>query len=378
MAVAVSFFSGAGGLDMGIKQAGFDVKLTVEIEGKYCDTLKSNHPNLNVVKGDIMDYSKDKIYHESGLDPEQEIDLMFGGSPCQSFSTAGKRQAFEDPRGQAMLKFAELVRQTQPKVFLLENVRGLLSAALKHRPLNKRGDEDLPLEPEELPGSALNYLLKQFDGYNVIYKLINAADYGVPQTRERVFFVGVREDLNANYSFPASTHNSKGDNGKSKWVTLGDLLNVLNINEHHYVEYSLDRLNYMQMIPKGGGNWRDLPSEVVKQAMGGAYESGGGKVGFFRRLWVNRPAPTMLTSPIQKSTNLGHPFEERPLSIEEYLAIQQFPEGYKVSGSLTKQYVQIGNAVPVKLAEILGNSIMEFLGEISVWENMINEVAATK
>jgi DNA (cytosine-5)-methyltransferase 1 len=134
----------------------------------------------------------------------------------------------------------------------------------------------------------------------------------------------------------------------------------------------------MQMIPKGGGNWRDLPSEVVKQAMGGAYESGGGKVGFFRRLWVNRPAPTMLTSPIQKSTNLGHPFEERPLSIEEYLAIQQFPEGYKVSGSLTKQYVQIGNAVPVKLAEILGNSIMEFLGEISVWENMINEVAATK
>jgi DNA (cytosine-5)-methyltransferase 1 len=86
----------------------------------------------------------------------------------------------------------------------------------------------------------------------------------------------------------------------------------------------------------------------------------------------------MLTSPIQKSTNLGHPFEERPLSIEEYLAIQQFPEGYKVSGSLTKQYVQIGNAVPVKLAEILGNSIMEFLGEISVWENMINEVAATK
>ncbi|MEC0093218.1 DNA cytosine methyltransferase [Paenibacillus macquariensis] len=378
MAVAISFFSGAGGLDIGMKKSGFDVRLTVEIEETYCETLKTNHPEMNIIQGDIMDYSRERILMEAGLNEEDEIDLMFGGSPCQSFSTAGKRQAFGDPRGQAMLKFAELVRETKPKVFLLENVKGLLSAAIKHRPINQRGDNFPTYEPDELPGSALNFLLEQFKGYNVNYKLINSADYGVPQTRERVFFVGVREDLGAKFEFPIATHSKDGLGRQKKWVSVGDALESIEINEHHFVEYSPDRLQYMKMIPQGGGYWRNLPDDVVKNAMGGAYESGGGKVGFFRRLWIDRPAPTMLTSPIQKSTNLGHPYEDRPLSIEEYLTIQQFPIDYRVSGSLTKQYIQIGNAVPVGLAEILGKSILRLLQEITAWNKMVNEVAVTR
>jgi len=381
MAIAVSFFAGAGGLDTGIHQAGFDIRLTVEIEETFCETLRRNYPDLNVVQGDIMDYDKERIYREAKLTKNEEIDLLFGGSPCQSFSTAGKRQAFSDPRGQAMLKFAELVREVRPKVFLLENVKGLLSAALKHRPINQRGDNFPPYEREEMPGSALEYLLKQFTGYTVTYELLNSADYGVPQTRERVFFVGVREDLGVRYSFPEKTHDPEGRNGLKKWVTLGELLSKLNVEKHHYVEYSPERLRYMKLIPKGGGNWRDLPAEIVEEAMGGAYKSGGGKVGFYRRLWVDRPAPTLLTSPNQKSTNLGHPYEDRPLSIEEYLAIQEFPQGYYVAGTITQQYIQIGNAVPVRLAKILGESILKLLKQVEISRSIskaYQEVAASK
>lgn len=362
---AISLFAGAGGLDIGIKKAGFDVKLAVEIEATYCETLQTNFPYLTVRQGNVMDYSRKRIYKEAGLLENEEIDLFIGGSPCQSFSTAGKRQAFEDPRGQAMLKFADLVQEVQPKVFLLENVRGLLSSALKHVPLTERNKR--PLEPDEQQGSAFRHLLEHFGNYEVSVELLNAANYGVAQTRERVFIVGVRKDLNTKFAFPDTTHDKNGTEGKKKWRTVGDIFKELKIHKHHHVNYSAERLKWMKMIPKGGGNWRDLRQygeDVVKEAMGGAYESGGGKVGFFRRLDINKPAPTLLTSPSQKSTNLGHPFEDRPLSIEEYLAIQEFPEGYYVAGTLSQQYIQIGNAVPTRLAQVLGKSIYSMLNKV--------------
>lgn len=363
--IAISLFSGAGGLDIGIKKAGFDVKLAVEIEPTYCETLKTNFPTLEVKQGDVMDYFKERLYKEAKLSQNEEVDLLFGGSPCQSFSTAGKRQAFDDPRGKAMLKFADLVNEVQPKVFLLENVRGLLSSALKHVPIKER--KSRKLKPDEQPGSALRYLISFFKDYKVKVKLLNAADYGVPQTRERVFIVGVRKDLNISYEFPEATHDREGKNGKKPWRKVNEVLNGINVTKHNHLNYSAERLKWMKLIPKGGGNWRDLRrygEEAVKEAMAGAYNSGGGKVGFFRRIDVNKPSPTLLTSPMQKSTNLGHPYEDRPLSIEEYLAIQGFPENFFVAGSLTQQYAQIGNAVPIQLAYALGKSIVNMLNEL--------------
>jgi DNA (cytosine-5)-methyltransferase 1 len=362
MAKAISFFSGAGGLDMGIHQAGFDVKLLVEIEKKFCETLEKNHPNWNVYQGDIMELNKAKIYNLSGLSSDEEVDLIVGGSPCQSFSTAGKRQAFSDPRGAAMLKYAEIVTEIRPKAFLLENVRGLLSAALKHRPLELRDGDNTPLEDEEKRGSALEYLLTLFEGYDITCELVNAANYGVPQTRQRVFIIGTRKDLNNKFEFPEMTHNKNGTDGKLPWVTFEDVVNPSTVTQCTYQSYSEERLKYMKMIPKGGGNWRDLipyGDDVVRAAMGGAYLSGGGKVGFYRRLHLNKPSPTLLTSPAQKSTNLGHPLEDRPLSIEEYIAIQEFPPSYKLTGAIIEQYTQIGNAVPVRLAKVIGDQILK-------------------
>lgn len=360
--IAISFFTGAGGLDMGIHAAGFDVKICCEIEETYCQTLRNNHPDWNVKQGDIMTYNKNILYQEAGLRKNTKVDLVIGGSPCQSFSTAGKRLAFDDIRGQAMLKYADLVEEIQPKAFLLENVEGLLSAAIKHRKIEERGKNFPPLEPEEKPGSALKYLLSKFPSYNINYKLLNAALYGVAQKRERVFIVGIHKKYNKTFEFPNPTHSESGNNGTKRWLTFKDIMDQLtNVQAHEFVTYSEDRLRYMRMIPQGGGNWRDLPQEVVRNAMGGAYESGGGKVGFFRRIKYNEPCPTLLTSPIQKSTNLGHPFEDRPLSIQEYLAIQGFPQNYNIAGTLNNKYTQIGNAVPVQLAQIIGIEIKKYI-----------------
>ena len=356
--IAISFFAGAGGLDIGIHEAGFDVKLSVELEPKYCVTLKQNNPTFNVVNGDIMEYSKEKIYHDANLKHDEEVDLIFGGSPCQSFSTAGKRKAFSDERGMAMLKFIELIEEVKPKSFLLENVKGLLSAPLKHRPLNERGKDFPPLEKEEQTGSALEYLLNQVKDYDVKYKVVNSAEYGVPQKRERVIFVGIRKDLNKVYTFPEITH---GKDTGNPFNTVGDVIKELGDIEHNYVKYSEERLKYMKLIPLGGGNWRDLDESIVEKAMGGSYKSGGGKTGYFRRIKANEPSPTLLTSPIQKSTNIGHPYEDRPLSIEEYIAIQGFPKGYKINGTINDQYTQIGNAVPVTVAKIIGSKLIEVL-----------------
>ncbi|MCY7708062.1 DNA cytosine methyltransferase [Bacillus safensis] len=362
---AISFFAGAGGLDLGIRRAGFNIRLALELEQVYCDTL-INNGHHNVRQGNVMNYTAERIRDESNLNNNQEIDLIFGGSPCQSFSTAGNRQAFSDPRGQAMLKFAELVNDLQPKFFLLENVRGLLSAALRHRPINQRGENFPPLDVDEMPGSALQHLLNIFGNYNVTVQLVNAADYGVPQKRERVFIIGTRNDLSITYNFPQPTHNEEGADGLPRWRTFRDIYENLDIEEHHYANYSAERLFYMRMIPQGGGNWRDLPEECIQEAMGGAFTSGGGKVGFYRRIKLDKPSPTLLTSPIQKSTNIGHPLEDRPLSIEEYLAIQEFPKGYQVYGSISQKYTQIGNAVPVRLAEIIGLSIAHSINLLHV------------
>jgi DNA (cytosine-5)-methyltransferase 1 len=362
IAKAISFFTGAGGLDIGIHKAGFDVKLSVELVKTYCETLKKNHPSWNVQQGDILDMSVEKMYEDAGMQLDEEIDLIVGGSPCQTFSTIGKRQAFSDPRGEAMLKFAELISESKPKAFLLENVRGLLSASLKQRPTEQRGEGFSPLAEDEMNGSAVKYLFSQFKGYNVQYKLINSADYGVPQKRERVFIIGIRDDLKTPFEYPIETHNKDGTNGKKTWLTFADVMKKSKFVTHTHSNYSKQRLRFMQMIPVGGGNWRDLVpygEDIVKEALGGAYTSGGGKVGFYRRIHLDRPSPTLLTSPIQKSTNLGHPLEDRPLSIEEYIAIQEFPKGYYLEGSITQKYTQIGNAVPIRLAEIIGAKILE-------------------
>lgn len=380
----ISFFSGAGGMDLGFEKAGFHINLAVELEPIMCKTLELNKKNdsLNIYEKNILEATADEILKEASLE-KGEVTGIIGGSPCQSFSTAGNRGAFSEERGQAMIKYIDLINEIRPRFFVLENVKGLLSAALEHVTLDdrkKNKEEGIPLRPEQEPGSAFRFILERISGYEVHQEVLNAADYGVPQKRERVFLVGILKDEEENpicdYAFPRKTHSKLGSTGETlidfendgevleRWVSFEEATAHLDPLNMHYQSYSPNRLRFMQMIPLGGGNWRDLRAygeDVVREAMGGAYNSGGGKVGFFRRLKANEPAPTLLTSPAQNSTNLGHPFENRPLSIEEYLAIQQFPKGYQVAGKLMDQYKQIGNAVPVGLAYVVADSIKNAL-----------------
>jgi DNA (cytosine-5)-methyltransferase 1 len=194
-------------------------------------------------------------------------------------------------------------------------------------------------------------------GYNVVYNLLEAADYGVPQNRERVIFIGSRDGENATFPIPKYCKNGQA---LPKWRTLKDALIGLFDAEPEFMAYSANRLKYLKLL-KAGQNWRNLPEELKPEAMGGAYNSGGGKVGFYRRLSWDKPSPTITTSPHQKATDMCHPVELRSLSVRESARIQTFPDDWIFYGSVSSKYKQIGNAVPVLLAKEIGDYLFDLI-----------------
>lgn len=363
-AISISLFSGAFGLDLGIEEAGFHTVSLVEKERDATKTIALNRPHLyeSAVPRDIEKVNAQELLEEGGrvlnLDRALylgEVDLVTGGPPCQPFSTAGKRGSVIDPRGSLFMHFIRIVKGVQPRFFVMENVRGLLSAPIRHRPHDQRGTGYTLLEPDEMAGAALKVVLAEMKelGYNVVYNLLEAADYGVPQNRERVVFIGSRDG--EPITFPLATHCEDGKN-LPKWRTLRDALTGLVDPTPKFSAYPESRLKYLRLL-KEGQNWKYLPEDLKEEAMGGAYKSGGGKVGFYRRLSWNKPSPTVTTSPHQKATDMCHPVELRPLSVRECARIQTFPDDWVFSGSVTAQYKQVGNAVPVLLAKAIGDYI---------------------
>jgi len=363
-AIAISLFSGAGGLDLGMEQAGFQIVSVVEKDADAAKTIGLNRPLLHegAVSRDIQMVEAQVLLEEGGrvlnLDrplKRGEVDLVIGGPPCQPFSTAGKRGSVMDPRGSLFMDFIRIVKDIQPRFFVMENVRGLLSAPIRHRPHNERVIGCAALDPDEMQGAALKVVLNEMQklGYGVAYNLLEVADYGVPQNRNRVVFIGSRDGEQV--TFPVPTHGKKGC-GLSQWRTLKDALIELEDPQPEYTSYSENRLKYLRLL-KTGQNWRYLPDELKEEAMGGAYKSGGGKVGFYRRLSWDKPSPTVTTSPHQKATDMCHPEELRPLSIRECARIQTFPDDWIFHGSISSKYRQIGNAVPVVFAQIIGEHL---------------------
>jgi DNA (cytosine-5)-methyltransferase 1 len=232
----------------------------------------------------------------------------------------------------------------------------VLSAAARHRPLKERGPGFPRLKPEEELGSAFSMMLKELKGlgYYVVFDVLNTADYGTPQTRERVVFMGSRDG--EPLEFPVSTHSKAGEKGKRRWVTLRKGLNGLTEHRPVFSQLSAKKKDFMRQIPEGG-NWRDLPKKLQRKALGGAYRSWGGRVGFFRRLCWDRPAPALTTRPDSKATMLCHPTKLRPLSVREYARLQQFPTSWCFEGGPPQQYIQVGNAVPLGLGRAVGRAL---------------------
>ncbi|WP_375504072.1 DNA cytosine methyltransferase [uncultured Nostoc sp.] len=368
--ISIALFAGAFGLDLGIEEAGFSTVSVVEIDADATKTIILNRPHLreSAVPRDIRQISAQTLLEEGGrvlklgrpLLPG-EVDLVTGGPPCQPFSTAGKRGSVIDPQGSLFMDFIRIVKEIQPRFFLMENVKGLLSSPIRHRPHNQRGIGYPLLEPDEIEGAALKVVLAQMKaiGYEVaLPMLVQAADYGVPQTRARVIFIGSKNG--EILTFPKPTHDKNGLKRLQKWRTLRDALSNLSDPHPEYIPYSKQRLKYLALL-KEGQNWRHLPDELKPEAMGGAYKSGGGKVGFYRRLSWDKPSPTVTTSPHQKATDMCHPVELRPLSVREYARIQTFPDSWVFYGSIASRYRQIGNSVPVKLSHAIGQYLSKII-----------------
>lgn len=359
--IALSFFSGAMGMDIGLEKAGFKTILACEIDKACRQTISINKPDITLLK-DIRDYSPSQIMESVGMKLGDEIDLIVGGPPCQAFSTAGKRQAFNDERGNVFINFIDVALAIKPKFVVIENVRGLLSCPLKHRPHEQRGDNFPPLSNAEQKGGALYHITQKLKqaGYSISFNLYNAANFGTPQVRERVIIIGSRDSYKMPYLEP--THSSDGDNCFLPWRTFAEAVQNLPSHTHEHLNFPEKRLQYYRLLSEGQ-NWRNLPPDIQPQAMGRSFFSGGGKTGFYRRLAWDKPAPTLVTHPAMPATDLCHPEENRPLSIQEYKRLQDFPDDWHIAGGLINRYKQIGNAVPINLGLAVGRLLIKRLNK---------------
>lgn len=329
---SIELFAGAGGLALGFEQAGIEPILLNEIDKSACKTLRYNRPEWNVSENDVrnLDFSYLK----------NNVDIVSGGFPCQAFSYAGKKLGFNDARGTLFFEFARAVKETQPKICIGENVRGLLNHD-KGRTL-----------------TGMINVLEEL-GYRVYEpKILKAIHYNVPQKRERLVLVAVRNDIEIDYKYPIPSR---------KIYTLKDALKKGELFNSDVPDspgqlYPKRKKEILSMVPPGG-YWRDLPIDVQKEYMLKSFYLGGGKTGMARRIAWNEPSLTLTCAPAQKQTERCHPDKTRPFTIREYARIQTFPDDWIFEGSMTQQYKQIGNAVPVNLAKEIGYSVLDFLNK---------------
>jgi DNA (cytosine-5)-methyltransferase 1 len=330
---SIELFAGAGGLAIGLEEAGIKCLALNEVEHWACETLRKNRPDWNVIEDDVKNVSFTNL--------KGKVDIVTGGFPCQAFSYAGKKLGLNDARGTLFYEFARVVKETKPAICLGENVRGLLNHD------NGRTINGMV--------SILNEI-----GYHVITpRIFKTIFYKVPQKRERLLIVGIRKDLRPDlFEFPRPF---------KKVYTLqdalkkGELFNS-DVPSSPGSNYPKSKKDVLDLIP-AGGYWRDLPIEIQKDYMGGSFYLGGGKTGMARRMSWSEPSLTLTCSPAQKQTERCHPDETRPFTIREYARIQTFPDDWAFSGSVSQQYKQIGNAVPVNFAKEVGFEIINFLNK---------------
>lgn len=351
---SLSFFSGAMGLDLGLERAGIHTRLACESDKWARRTIAENRPDIPVL-GDIWKYSADDIVALAGLAESEGIDLIAGGPPCQAFSTAGSRRGFGDVRGNVFLHFIDLIEQLQPRYAVIENVRGLLSMPVAEgQAQHLREETGLDFSGKHGAIRLVAHRLRSA-GYNVSFNLYNSANFGTPQIRERVVIIAAREGGTVQYLQPTRSADPK--NGLPSWRTVREVFDEMPFGDRNYLPFPESRLKYYRML-EAGQYWKHLPIEIQQEAMGKSFFLGGGRTGFYRRISWDRPSPTLVTHPAMPATDLGHPTEDRPLSIEEYKRIQEFPDDWLIQGDLKQQYKQVGNAVPLGLGEAIGRAIV--------------------
>ncbi|NOH82553.1 DNA cytosine methyltransferase [Vibrio sp. 03-59-1] len=307
----VSLFSGAGGLDLGFKNAGFDIVWANDFDKDAVETYRHNIGD-HIIHGSITDILTTNI---------PDCDLVIGGFPCQGFSQANLLRFEDDDRNKLYLEFLRVVRDKQPKFFVAENVRGILSLA---------------------GGEAIKKIESDFQeaGYVVSKELFNVANHGVPQSRMRVFIIGVRKDIQWEYKYPAQTHaapKKAQKEGYKPWVSIGEALSL---------------------IPEPESN-HELLNHVYSQ-----YKVTNRNFTGHRKTDPEKPSPTILARGNGKGgvCAIQHPNNHRRMSIRESALIQTFPIDFEFFGSMTSCYRQVGNAVPVHFAQLIANGFKDYFG----------------
>lgn len=332
---SIELFAGGGGLALGMEMAGFHHIMLNEFDHSACETLRVNRPNWNVIEGDVhnLDFTQYR----------GKVDFISGGFPCTAFSYAGERRGFEDARGTLFFELARAVKEIQPKVFMGENVKGLVTH-----------DNGRTLQ-------VIKDVIKDI-GYTLVEpEVLKSILYQVPQKRERLILVAIRNDL-------ADMVNFRYPEPYERVMTMRDalykgILYNCDVPMSEGQKYSQRKEEIMKMVPEGG-NWRDLPEDIQKEYLKGSIRLDGGKTGIARRLAMDEPSLTLTCAPAMKQTERCHPYETRPLTVREYARIQTFPDDWKFMGKLDSQYKQIGNAVPVNLAYAIGRSPIRLFNDI--------------
>lgn len=332
---SIELFAGAGGMALGMESAGFSHLLLNEIDHDACSTLRNNRPEWNILEQDVHTVSFKSFYGK--------VDILSGGFPCQAFSYAGKQGGFNDARGTLFFELARAIEEVKPKVFLGENVKGLLA--------HDRGRTF----------ATMKHVISEL-GYVLIEpRVLKAIFYQVPQKRERLFLIAIRKDCadKVEFHWPAPYY---------RIMTLRDAffkgeLYDSDVPFSEGQKYPASKLKIMELVPMGG-YWRDLPIDIQRKYLGGSFKLAGGKTGMARRLSLDEPSLTLTCAPAQKQTERCHPIETRPLTVREYARIQTFPDDWKFVGKLNSQYRQIGNAVPVNLAYAVGRSLVRLLNDM--------------
>lgn len=359
----VSLFSGGGGLDLGFKNENYEIIWAIDNQKSAVDTYKQNIGN-HIIHADI---------NAVDISMLPSCDIIIGGPPCQSFSLSGNRKP-DDPRGQLVWKYIEIIDHLRPKAFVFENVIGLMSAKAKN------GDKVVDL------------LLNSFGniGYTLNLKVLNAADYGVPQVRKRIFIIGMEK--NVKFNFPLPTHSVDGVNGERYITTqeaLGDLPEAT-CNPNELLNYPSEPMNGYQALMRDtnttitehvipqmskldeyiithvnpGGNYMDIPPEVESKRIQ-RLQRDGGHTTCYGRLKPDKPSYTINTN--FNRPNVGcniHYSRNRLITVREALRLQSFPDSFMiVSSSKQAKHSIVGNAVPPILAQNIARTLKNILGE---------------
>lgn len=335
----VSLFSGCGGLDLGLEQAGLDVIWANDINKHALATYRHNL-NSQVVEKDITKVELDEV---------PDCDVLAAGFPCQPFSSAGSRKGLLDDRGTLFEEAIRIIQHKNPMIVVFENVRGLLST--------KNLDGSL------LVDSIVDTLEDLEPGYSVKFKLLKASDYGVPQQRYRVIFVGVRKDLDVEYEFPLPTHDIDDPSLKVKRV----LENIDGLPNQDEVWDLSPQSKEMVPFIREGGSWKDIPYEKLPERLKKIRDNMKKyrAPNFYRRFARDEINGTITAAATPENCGILHPLEDRRYSVREVARIQSFPDDFVFVGdSIQAKYMMLGNAVPPRLGEVIGESIIQMLNRV--------------